>query len=200
MSRPFTCSACGGYFLTDTPTEEAEKETEREFGIAGASTRDDMGIVCDECYKEVIKWKRQDENLVAGLWNRTLTSEELAFLFNNGEGLTYAQILEKQVQPQPCVCHSGSVCGPACEAGFCHEGCSVHSGSAITVSSVLYRNDEPIAEIKSISLEDLTRIDARCQEFSSHPRIRCEFAADHKGPHLAEISEDDVVMWKGEYK
>lgn len=40
-----------------------------------------------------------------------------------GAGVCDHTSAERAGEDDPCVCHSGSVCGIACERGRCHDGC-----------------------------------------------------------------------------
>jgi len=58
MTTAYTCEACGGEFETERSDEAANVEAEINFGIAEASTRSDMAIVCDDCYRAIMRWTR----------------------------------------------------------------------------------------------------------------------------------------------
>jgi len=49
--RTYTCAACKGEFESDWTEEEANAEALKNFGVPDASTRSDMDVVCDDCYK-----------------------------------------------------------------------------------------------------------------------------------------------------
>jgi hypothetical protein len=53
MSDTFKCNFCKGTFSKGSE-ELANEEALINFGIEKASERDDMAIVCDECYKVII--------------------------------------------------------------------------------------------------------------------------------------------------
>lgn len=46
----FTCEMCGGTFPKGRSDADAEAEALAVWGIAGASSRSDMAIICDDCW------------------------------------------------------------------------------------------------------------------------------------------------------
>jgi hypothetical protein len=51
----FKCTRCGGVFEKGWSDAEAAEEMHRELG--GAPRGDArMGVLCDECYREFMKW------------------------------------------------------------------------------------------------------------------------------------------------
>ena len=44
----YTCNVCKGTFISDRSNEKALKECEKEFG-----TREDVVVICDDCYKKL---------------------------------------------------------------------------------------------------------------------------------------------------
>jgi hypothetical protein len=60
MPRRYTCAAClGTFWERDEWTDaDANAEAEAAFGVAQASERADMERVCDDCYREVMRWRQ----------------------------------------------------------------------------------------------------------------------------------------------
>ena len=54
MTREFTCDGCGEVFESAWSQEEAEAEALKLFGEL--PQEDNRGSLCDDCYKEFIKW------------------------------------------------------------------------------------------------------------------------------------------------
>jgi len=57
MSKTFEkyiCENCGGEFNKACSDEEANKEAEELFGVKEASNNENMGIVCDDCFEELM--------------------------------------------------------------------------------------------------------------------------------------------------
>ena len=48
----FTCESCGETFTTESTELEKVAEAERNFG----RVPDDPASLCDDCYKEFMKW------------------------------------------------------------------------------------------------------------------------------------------------
>lgn len=51
-ARKYKCECCQGEFLTDRPEDEALKEFEENFPNVPLEK---TGVVCDDCYNEVMK-------------------------------------------------------------------------------------------------------------------------------------------------
>jgi hypothetical protein len=49
----FECANCGGTFESDRPEEECLGEMVKNFGPV---TKDDCGILCDDCYAKFMVW------------------------------------------------------------------------------------------------------------------------------------------------
>lgn len=53
----YTCTRCGGGFITDWPHEDAQAEARDAFTEAEMAAP--QVIVCDDCYKELMIWYRR---------------------------------------------------------------------------------------------------------------------------------------------
>ena len=49
----YQCACCKGIFRKAVSDEEAMKELRENFGDV---SQQDCGVLCDECYKEFMKW------------------------------------------------------------------------------------------------------------------------------------------------
>lgn len=49
--QTYTCESCAQTFDKATPDEKVNAEAKALFGVEAASERDDMAIVCDDCFK-----------------------------------------------------------------------------------------------------------------------------------------------------
>jgi len=58
MSDTYTCAACDGVFSFDWTEEEALAEKEKNWGDMPI---EDMAIVCDDCYREMMGLAPVDE-------------------------------------------------------------------------------------------------------------------------------------------
>ena len=54
-SDKFTCSACGGEFVKGRSDEAANAEARENFGVEEASRREDMAVICDDCYSQMME-------------------------------------------------------------------------------------------------------------------------------------------------
>ncbi|GAI07820.1 unnamed protein product [marine sediment metagenome] len=55
MNNKYICSSCKKEFEKAITDKEANKEAEELFGVKEASNRDDMAIVCDDCFNKIMK-------------------------------------------------------------------------------------------------------------------------------------------------
>ncbi len=55
MNDKYICELCKKEFEKAITDEEANKEAEELFGVKEASNRADMAIVCDDCFKKIMK-------------------------------------------------------------------------------------------------------------------------------------------------
>lgn len=55
MNDKYICELCKKEFEKAITDEEANKEAEELFGVKDASNRDDMAIICDDCFKKIMK-------------------------------------------------------------------------------------------------------------------------------------------------
>lgn len=55
--RVYTCAVCRESFTSDRNETEARDEARQNFGPT--VMEEDPGIVCDDCYHEVMAWMRQ---------------------------------------------------------------------------------------------------------------------------------------------
>jgi DNA-directed RNA polymerase subunit RPC12/RpoP len=65
MSEPnrtdYRCARCGGTFVAEWSTEEAEAEAQQNWGVEHASQRADMDVICDDCYQQFQVWLKHTE-------------------------------------------------------------------------------------------------------------------------------------------
>ena len=54
----YTCEHCKGEFVSDRPEGEAEEELQDLFGATLEET--DCGIICDECFRKLVKSEAND--------------------------------------------------------------------------------------------------------------------------------------------
>ena len=50
MTDTYTCEMCGGAFTDGWSDTEANAEALAIWGVANASERDDMAVICDDCW------------------------------------------------------------------------------------------------------------------------------------------------------
>ena len=51
----FICAGCGKTFQKVKTDKEADTEAKKLFGVDNASEREDMAVICDDCFKEYMK-------------------------------------------------------------------------------------------------------------------------------------------------
>jgi DNA-directed RNA polymerase subunit RPC12/RpoP len=52
ITKTYKCAVCGGIFDSEWTDEEAEAERQKNFG---GEPKEDDALVCDDCYKEIIR-------------------------------------------------------------------------------------------------------------------------------------------------
>ena len=52
----YECEVCHGAFEAMRSGEELSAEALETFGVQDAHSNSGMGLVCDECYKDVMEW------------------------------------------------------------------------------------------------------------------------------------------------
>jgi len=58
----FTCENCGGTFPYAWSDSDAMEEAKENFGDV---PKDELSIVCDDCYKEIMAWSETEEGKAA---------------------------------------------------------------------------------------------------------------------------------------
>lgn len=56
MAKEYTCEDCGGTFDEGWSDEEANAEALENFGVTNASKDTSMARICDDCYKAMKPW------------------------------------------------------------------------------------------------------------------------------------------------
>jgi len=56
--KTYECKNCGKDFESDWSDEEAIKESEDLFGVKNANENHDIVIVCDDCFKKLMKGRK----------------------------------------------------------------------------------------------------------------------------------------------
>jgi DNA-directed RNA polymerase subunit RPC12/RpoP len=56
----FVCARCGGRFVKAISDDEADREAETLWGYRRASQkpREEMPVVCEDCFREFMQWFR----------------------------------------------------------------------------------------------------------------------------------------------
>lgn len=57
LGSKYTCANCGETFLEGQSEEAANAEAEMVWGVKNSSTNPAMAKVCDDCWKEIVKWE-----------------------------------------------------------------------------------------------------------------------------------------------
>jgi DNA-directed RNA polymerase subunit RPC12/RpoP len=58
IGESYTCENCGGTFTKAWSDEEAMAETRSLFPPQDITEPEDIGIVCDSCFHEIVAWAR----------------------------------------------------------------------------------------------------------------------------------------------
>jgi hypothetical protein len=59
-NKKYLCANCNVVFESEWSDEEANAETKEYFGVDNASQRDDMVVVCDDCFQMMHPLKYPD--------------------------------------------------------------------------------------------------------------------------------------------
>lgn len=80
MSDAYECSTCHGVFGKGWSDEESNAESKEAYGVEDASAHEGFAVICDNCHKEFLKWKKGLSDQTLEAWqNAPLVSAEEAY-------------------------------------------------------------------------------------------------------------------------
>lgn len=90
-SDTFTCDNCGKTFESDWSDEDAAAEAQENFPGIDVTDPDEAGLVCDDCYQEIMARARAEApELIGPGWREASVSREAAEL-----GITQEELADE---------------------------------------------------------------------------------------------------------